>query len=179
MTINIENDHLVKKILLIGDGAVGKTTLTSWFITGGFSSEYRATIGVDVFSKIIPDKKIELRIWDLAGQPMFKKLRSNFFRNACGGFLVFDLTVPNTLSNLSSWIDEVNQVVKKKIPLILIGNKLDLVELHSISEEEINYFVRRHTTVVSLFFTSAIKGTNVSVISSTAGIYGQDTQKIL
>lgn len=160
MTINIENDYLVKKILLIGDGAVGKTTLTSWFITGGFSSEYRATIGVDVFSKVIPDKKIELKIWDLAGQPMFKKLRSNFFQDARGGFLVFDLTVPNTLFNLSSWIDEVNQVVKD-IPLILIGNKLDLVELRSISEKEINDFVKKHSNVVSLYFTSAIKGTNV------------------
>lgn len=160
MTIDIENDHLVRKILILGDGAVGKTTITNWFISGGFSSEYRATIGVDVFSKVIPEKNIELKIWDLAGQPMFKKLRSNFFHGAYGGLLVFDLTVPNTLSNLSFWINEVNQVVKD-IPLILIGNKLDLVELHSISEEEINAFVKKHSNVVSLFFTSAIKGTNV------------------
>ncbi|MHA2031530.1 MAG: Rab family GTPase, partial [Candidatus Kariarchaeaceae archaeon] len=137
-----------------------KTTLTNWFITGGFSSEYRATIGVDVFSKVIPEKNIELKIWDLAGQPMFKKLRSNFFRGAYGGFLVFDLTVPNTLSNLSSWIDEVNQVVKD-IPLILVGNKLDLVELHSVSDEEISDFVEKHPNVVSIFYTSAINGTNV------------------
>ncbi len=145
---------------MLGEGAVGKTTLTNWFITGGFSSEYRATIGVNVLSKVIPEKNIKLNIWDLAGQPMFKKLRSSFFHGASGGLLVFDLTVPNTLSNLSSWIDEVNQVVND-IPLILLGNKLDLTELCSISEEEINFFVKKHSNVVSLFFTSAIKGTNV------------------
>ncbi len=160
MTVNIENDLLVRKILMLGDGAVGKTSLTNWFITGGFSSEYRATIGVDVFSKFIPEKNIVLNIWDLAGQPMFKKLRSNFIQGACGGLLVFDLTVPNTLNNLSSWINEINQSVKD-IPLILIGNKLDLVELHSISDEEISDFVEKHSNIVSLFHTSAIKGTNV------------------
>jgi GTPase SAR1 family protein len=65
MTVNIENDNLVRKILILGDGAVGKTTLTNWFITGGFSSEYRATIGVDVFSKVIPEKNIELKTTDV------------------------------------------------------------------------------------------------------------------
>jgi GTPase SAR1 family protein len=64
------------------------------------------------------------------------------------------------LSNLSSWIDEVNQVVKD-IPLILVGNKLDLVELHSISDEEISDFVEKHPNIVFTFYTSAINGTNV------------------
>ena len=84
-----------KKILLLGDGAVGKTSLVHRFGEGVFEERYKATIGVDIFSKSVTTDSgsaIELQLWDLSGQAHFSAVRSKFYNKADGALLVFDLT---------------------------------------------------------------------------------------
>ncbi len=151
------------KIILAGDGAVGKTSLINRFVTGSFTGDYKATIGVAISSKsfIVEDQEANLQIWDIAGQTLFRQFRKKFYTNAHGAFLVFDLTVPKSLDNLAlSWIEDIQQITGE-IPSVLIGNKMDLNELRSISSEEISGFLEEHPSIAAYLDTSAVTGENV------------------
>ncbi|MCK5614294.1 GTP-binding protein, partial [Candidatus Pacearchaeota archaeon] len=113
------------KIILAGDGAVGKTSLINRFVTGAFAGDYKATIGVAIASKslVVKDQEVSLQIWDIAGQTLFREFRKKFYLRAQGALLVFDLTVPKSLDNLHlSWIKDIHQITGE-IPSVLIGNK--------------------------------------------------------
>ena len=150
------------KIILAGDGAVGKTSLINRFVTGSFTGDYKATIGVAITSKrlIVEDNEVNLQIWDIAGQTLFRQFRKKFYIKAKGALLVFDLTVPKSLDNLHSWIGDIQEITGE-IPFVLIGNKADLSELRAISPEEINTFLRGKSDIAAYLDTSALAGTNV------------------
>ena len=118
---------LLLKVIVVGDGAVGKTTLTTHFTYGKFIEYYKMTIGVDFFAKdvTIGNDVVRLQIWDAAGQERFAFMRPNYYEGSSGGFMVFDVTRPDTFQSLDKWLSE---VYKKcgKIPLFLLGNKIDL-----------------------------------------------------
>lgn len=124
----------VVKIVLLGDGAVGKTSLRNSFMTESFSHEYMMTVGADFTSKEVNisvndvQYDISFQIWDLAGQQRFQDIRSMYYAGARGAVLIFDVTRRNTFENTINWVLE---LVKNKdsgflIPLILVGNKIDL-----------------------------------------------------
>ena len=151
------------KILLAGDMGVGKTSLINRFVTGYFADEYKATIGVNIYTKqlFIDNSEVNLQIWDVAGQTSFRQFRQRFFTGALGAFLVFDLTVPKSLNNLhASWIEDI-QNNAGKIPLILIGNKVDLRESIIVSQQDVRVFLNQHSNVEDHFITSALTGENV------------------
>ena len=132
-----------KKILLLGDGAVGKTSLVHRFVEGVFEERYKATIGVDIFSKSVTTDSgsaIELQLWDLSGQAHFSAVRSKFYNKADGALLVFDLTNKKTFDNLDTWINEATAGVGKEIPIFLLGNKVDLADLVAVSDNDITDF---------------------------------------
>ena len=136
-------DRVQKKILLLGDGAVGKTSLVHRFVEGVFNERYKATIGVDIFSKTVTTdsgSEIELQLWDLSGQAHFSAVRSKFYNKADGALLVFDLTNKKTFENLDSWINEATSGVGSEIPMFLLGNKVDLSDLVAIGDDEITNF---------------------------------------
>lgn len=119
------------KIILLGPGAVGKTSLLHRFVNNEFSTSYKMTIGVDFLKKEIDIQNftVNLTIWDVAGQERFKFMRKNFYRGAQGALLIFDLTRENTYQKLiSKWHPEMKQFLSTEIPFLLIGNKLDLIE---------------------------------------------------
>ncbi|MHA2365954.1 MAG: Rab family GTPase [Candidatus Hodarchaeales archaeon] len=131
---------LEAKIVMLGDGGVGKTSLVRRWAKDVFDNRYIATIGVDIVSNTIVLKEreeIRLDCWDIAGQDYFKSIRSNFYQKASGAVLVFDVTDLESFKNLKNWIDETEQVLSHKIPFILVGNKIDLVEQRKISLEQI------------------------------------------
>ena len=110
----MSNEHrLVRvKIVLLGDGAVGKTSIAKRYLGHGFIQEYKATIGVDFYIKktelTLNDSKflIEWSIWDLAGQPHWKEVRPGFYAGAQGALIVFDVTRKQTLLNVIEWTNE-------------------------------------------------------------------------
>lgn len=119
------------KMILIGAGAVGKTSLVHRFINEEFQANYELTVGVDFKTKDVEVESGEtatLSIWDVGGQKRFKSIRTTFYRGATGALVVFDLTRPDTFDEVTHWLSEVRQFTKPDIPFILIGNKLDLIE---------------------------------------------------
>jgi len=125
------------KVIVVGDAATGKTAVTMRWATGTFSESYRMTIGVDFAVKIVEadGKKVKLSVWDTAGQERFSHIRPMYFRGARGGFIVFDVTNRKSFENVSLWLEEVQKHCEN-IPLLLIGNKIDLEDQREVSSEE-------------------------------------------
>jgi Ras-related protein Rab-11A len=142
-----EYDYLFKSIV-VGDGGVGKTALTLRFSKGFFTEDYKMTIGVDFHVKTINIESNEgpirakLQIWDTGGQERFSSIRPMYYRGSLGALLIFDLTNSASFEHLPGWIEEVRANVKTEIPLLLVGNKSDLVDQRAVSLDEINIFTR-------------------------------------
>ncbi len=159
-----EYDYLFKSIV-VGDGGVGKTALTLRFSKGFFTEDYKMTIGVDFHVKTITidtDEgpiRAKLQIWDTGGQERFSSIRPMYYRGSLGALLIFDLTNSASFEHLPGWIEEVRANVKTEIPLLLVGNKSDLIDQRAISLEEINNF----TNNFNLYYmeTSAKTGEGV------------------
>jgi small GTP-binding protein len=119
---------LAYKIVILGDGGIGKTTLLTVYCHGEYLNQ-KMTIGVDLFSKKLPnnggDSKISLQIWDLGGQEQFQFLHGPFLKGASGILLGFDVTRHLSFFHLNKWLD----LIKKEnshVPIILLGLKADL-----------------------------------------------------
>jgi len=142
-----EYDYLFKSIV-VGDGGVGKTALTLRFSKGFFTEDYKMTIGVDFHVKTISIDANEgpirskLQIWDTGGQERFSSIRPMYYRGSLGALLIFDLTNSSSFEHLPQWIEEVRANVKNEIPLLLVGNKSDLVDQRAVYLEEINTFTQ-------------------------------------
>ncbi|WXG41675.1 MAG: GTP-binding protein [Candidatus Freyarchaeum deiterrae] len=112
---------------MVGDGAVGKTSLVKKYSENTFRDDYLPTIGSGFATKRLTLDGIEVtyQIWDMGGQPQFKVVRQNFYRGARGVVYVFDISRRETLDNLEKWREEVSETCGE-VPNILIGNKIDL-----------------------------------------------------
>jgi len=172
MSYSREYSYLAKAVL-IGDGATGKTSLAERYCHGKFvSSAYFMTVGANFYSKIIQigDDISKLLIWDIAGQPHFKAVRSQFYMGTMICLAVFDLTRYSTLINLEHWFNEMfNNIDENIIPTVLIGNKIDLAEEMLIDSREITRFIESlydlypeyNKIGIPYFQTSAKTGQNV------------------
>jgi small GTP-binding protein len=120
----------IYKICLLGDGAVGKTALRERYLGKPFTDDYKMTIGCDIVVKAIDDPEIgqvNFQIWDLSGQPSFDGVRMAYYSGAAGGVIVFDITRAETFNNTARWTNHLWRYNgKSKIPLIILGNKIDL-----------------------------------------------------
>lgn len=119
--------NAILKLVLLGDGAVGKTTMRRQFLGEGFKAGYSATIGADFAIKRInlENYRLTFQIWDLAGQQRFAAVRELYYRGSRGALLVFDVTNPSSFNNLPSWLEELWKKAGR-VPMILCGNKIDL-----------------------------------------------------
>ena len=167
------------KICLLGDGGVGKTAIREAYIGKEFSPNYLQTIGADfTLRKInINNQEVKTQIWDLAGQPHFKAVRSTFYKATDGAILVFDLTRLATFVNVVNWVTELqNNLQIKEIPIILVGNKLDLLDQESrdhavittdqgkMLAEKLSYQISEETMKVPYIETSAKTKVNIETI---------------
>jgi len=127
----------VFKVPVVGDGAVGKTSLILRYTQGVFREDYKITIGTSFAVHIIKlgNAVIKLQIWDLAGQPHFKGVRPLFYRGSTGVIYVFSVTDRNSFQNIPNWVEEVRRIVGD-LPSILVGNKTDLVDQRVVTKEE-------------------------------------------
>jgi small GTP-binding protein len=146
---------------LIGDKSVGKTCLKQRFFAKKFQDQSIATLGVNQTMKIVnllDNKKVKLICFDTAGAEQFKSLTTNYYRNADGVLLVYDVTDKATFENALGWMKSIDEFAKENIIRYLVGNKIDLDREVSTKEgqamaDEYNF----------LFFeTSAFSGHNVS-----------------
>lgn len=168
--------HLIFKIVIAGDGGVGKTTIRKRFVLGTYTERYNMTIGsafsVKDFAVTLEGQEgtqecVKLSIIDLGGQPQFKTLRKLFYKGIAGAMLVFDLTNKRSMLNLEEWIKEIIDSVGK-VPIIIVGNKEDLIKMRAertISKEEINIFLENIRNTFDMEFpyfeTSAKTGEGI------------------
>jgi small GTP-binding protein len=157
------------KIVAIGSGAVGKTSLIRRFASGKFQSNYLPTLGVDITSKQLEIEEddetheIKLICADFAGQEHFGKIRTSYYAGSNGCLLVFDLTRKESFTDCVGWLNEfrMNVLEHEKTPLILFGNKADLVDEvgADVAAKEIKKFCKAEG--LSFYETSAKSGQNV------------------
>ena len=117
---------LVLKLVVAGEGGVGKTCLVERFCYGRYSDQ-RATIGTGFGAKVldVDGQKVKLQIWDFGGEKQFRVLLPNFARGAAGALMCFDMTRYSTFMQLEEWFD-ILRGSTNDIPIILVGTKLDL-----------------------------------------------------
>jgi small GTP-binding protein len=154
-----------KKIVLLGDSGVGKTSLIRRFVEGSFDEKYILTIGTNVMRKSIEYDDIhqskirmELIIWDVLGQEGFERVKNQAYRGAEGAFLVGDLTRPDSIRNTLVWADAVRSIAGH-IPLIILGNKVDLIDEPTESLDTLKDTAR--SLSVKYYLTSAKTGLDV------------------
>lgn len=119
------------KIILLGDSGVGKTSIINQYINGKFDEGTPATVGVEFQKQIltINGEQIKLCIWDTSGQEKFRTISQHYYRNIDGVILVYDITKPQTLTNINDyWIHQLQENAVDSYENILIGNKSDLKE---------------------------------------------------
>jgi len=159
------DDHVKRKILLLGDGAVGKTSLIRRFVVDKFSDEYITTIGTKVTKKDLriesPGKTTDLTfmIWDVLGQKGYRGIQETSFQGAKGALLVYDVSRPETADSLENyWIPHLVPVTNS-IPIVLVGNKVDLATSRREAQEGLE--VLKDAFDVTGVLSSAKTGENV------------------
>jgi small GTP-binding protein len=107
---------------------VGKTSLLLRYIKDYFRESLKKTIGTNFLIKDLEleSKSIRLLLWDIGGDEQFTKLRTIYFKGSNAAFGVYDVTEPQTLLKIPGWISSIKKSVKKNIPMLLVGNKIDL-----------------------------------------------------
>lgn len=125
----MDADYLFK-IVIIGDSGVGKSSILNRFCSDFFDPNSMETIGMDLAVRTINvnNKKVKIHVWDTSGQEKFRALTENYYRDADGVLLVFDLAGPTSGYNVEQWIYKAEQKCRKDPPMMILGNKSDLVE---------------------------------------------------
>lgn len=151
-----------KKICLLGDFSVGKTSLIERYVYDRFSGRYLSTIGVKISRKSIdldPETTVNMLIWDLAGSEEFSGVQASYLQGARGAILVCDLTRPETLTSLEKYHAQLN-AVSPNIPIIMVGNKEDLTDNIQITEAHLHEQAKL-LNITYDFMTSAKTGKGV------------------
>ena len=153
------------KIVVVGDGAVGKTSLIKKFTKGTFEMDYIKTIGAQFskYNKEINEDKIRLIFWDIAGQEDFNFLHHLFYKETKAAIIVFSLEENdlgnNSFTHIENWNDEIKKYCDD-IPVVLFANKVDLIEKINIDISRIEELVKNYN-FLNYYITSAMTGEGV------------------
>jgi len=149
------------KVIIMGDPAVGKTSLVIRYVSNRFNKDYRSTIGTNIYSKEVllsDNNKVFLNLWDIAGQERWARMREKYYYGSKGAIIVGDLTRPKTFEQIKDfWIPDIKKYLSK-IPIILVGNKNDLESKVSLKTVE---KLRNEINAIGGIITSAKTGENV------------------
>ena len=157
-----EKKKIKIKVTVIGDGAVGKTSLIQKFTKGKFQTDYIKTIGADLtnYQTEIGEFKIELIFWDIAGQDEFHFLRPSFYRYSKAAIIVYSLEENDlgrrSFEHITKWHEDVKQFCGE-IPVVVFANKVDLVEDQSLDKAKIQNLVKERK-LLGYYITSAKTG---------------------
>lgn len=130
-------DHLFR-VIVIGDPAVGKSSIVVRLADGEFPENYACTIGADFKLHTIEQdgKIVRLQIWDTAGQERFKSITTSYYRGAKGAILVYDITDRESFDNVSRWSQDLDRLASANVPKVLIGNKCDRTSDRQVTYKE-------------------------------------------
>lgn len=158
-------EHIFK-VVIIGDPAVGKTSLLTRFCSNKFEKKYLPTVGVNITKEQLEVENpmgkevvVNLMMWDVAGQPQFYMLHRPYFNGADGMILVFDVTRSSSFSNIKNWYQTGVKYGLSGIPRLLVGNKIDLKDERKIIVPMMEHLGDELNA--PYFETSALTGENV------------------
>lgn len=149
------------KILIAGNGGVGKTSLLRRYVDGTFDDSTIMTVGVEFFIKEISFDNVHcsLQLWDLGGQKRFRYLLENYVMGARGALLLMDLTKLPKIGDILEWVN-IARLHDINLPIILVGNKNDLEDFMAIDDESALH-LKNAFNMVEYIKTSAKTGHNV------------------
>jgi len=149
------------RIILIGDSNVGKTSLVNRFMGYDFESNYKCTISADFKIKSISISSeigAELTVWDTCGQERFRSMTRQYFKDAQGIVLVYDVGELESFNNLSVWLKEIKNNSNKDPEIVLVGNKIDLEDRKVTKEKGMRFAEKNNLMYVE---SSSKEGINV------------------
>ena len=164
MSESDERKDFVFKITVIGDGGVGKTSLIKKYTKGSFKKEYIKTLGAQ-FSKYdekIENSAVKLFFWDIAGQKEFSFMRPTFYKGSKAAIIVFSLApdeIDDSFKHISDWHEDIKKYCGD-IPIVLFGNKMDLVNDEELDESNVKEIVDKRD-FLGYYKTSAKTGNGV------------------
>ncbi len=158
---------------MLGDGAVGKTSLIRRFVFDDFKDEYIMTIGTKVTKKPLEfiaddgtDIKLNLMIHDILGQAKHEALQNTYYNGSKGAFIVVDMTRKETLDRVKWWYDGFTSIAGK-VPITLVGNKNDLEAEHQMTSLDLEMVAEKFEA--NFYLSSAKSGENVERIFNNMG----------
>ena len=133
-----EDIDLTIKIIILGSSEVGKTSILDRYFKDSFRENRLSTIGIDFQTKFFKfdSKKVKVNYTDTAGQEKFHAISINYLKAANGVILVYDVTHPETFEALEGWLKDLKDNNKFDVKIVLIGNKVDLVDERKVTKEE-------------------------------------------
>ena len=135
----MSKDDFLYKIVILGDTSVGKTCFFNRYVDNTFEEKTLGTIGIEYRLKNVQlenGSTIKLQIWDTAGQERFNSISKSYYRGAHAIILIFSVDNKKSFENVKTWVNQIKEETNEKITLILVGNKIDLVDKREIMESE-------------------------------------------
>lgn len=168
----ISKPNIVKKICLIGDFGVGKTSLIRRFVDHQFSQDYLSTVGVQISRKLVEfaikegeeQQQVQLVIWDLEGSTKFQPIASSYVQGSQGAIVVADLNRQETIAHLQEHLSLVTEVNPKGIKVIVAFNKSDLIAAEELETIRLENPWQVDSRVLGTYLTSAKTGQNVEEV---------------
>jgi small GTP-binding protein len=151
------------KVLICGEGGVGKTSLLRRYVDGFFDESTIMTVGVEFFVKEITfdDVRCSLQLWDLGGQKRFRYLIENYVMGARGAILLVDLTNMPKIGDILEWVN-IARLHDINLPIVLVGSKFDLEDLIAIDDDSAQH-IKNTFNMIDYIKTSAKSGHNIEI----------------
>ena len=152
------SDDNVLKLVILGEGRVGKTSILSKYFNKKINQGEKSTINPSFYEKNVKyqGKEIQLKFWDTAGQEQFNAISTMYYQGAVGALLVYDVSIFETFNKVKSWVSTLQEAVGKDIIFVIAGNKYDLVGKMDEHMPEIDSYCSQEKC--KHFFTSAKTG---------------------
>ena len=150
------------KTVTIGDSGVGKTSFLHRIARNEWTGESRPTLGVDFLTTVITTEThtIQLQLWDTAGEELFRSVTRTYYRGACAAFILFDVTNPDSFTQVEHWLSDLTNAARSDVVKILVGNKSDLDTARRVTFEEAEALA--HRLNLKYFEVSAKTGSAVN-----------------
>ncbi|OHT10008.1 small GTP-binding protein [Tritrichomonas foetus] len=156
-----DSDSFHCRVVLIGDASVGKTCILSQLVDHKFDPNEQSTVGANyqIFIEDFDGQKVEIQIWDTAGQEKFKSLGPIYFRNATGALVVFDQTNRLSFDHLTDWVTSFTDVAGLETTIFIVANKSDMISEIQVPFSEALQYAKEHNC--QAFETSAMTGKGI------------------
>ncbi|KAL5475643.1 hypothetical protein EMCRGX_G025485 [Ephydatia muelleri] len=131
-----QSDHFKAKVVLLGEGAVGKTSIVTRYVKNTFNNQHVMTLQAAFLQKTLNlgGRQITLNLWDTAGQEQYHALGPIYYRGSHAAVVVYDITDANSFTKAQNWVKELRKIVGDGIVVAVVGNKADIIKNRAVEE---------------------------------------------